>query len=100
MRNPLIYPMVASLWFYKILISPVLSFFGVKCRHYPSCSTYSLQAVERHGPWAGGWMTLARLLRCQPWGTSGVDNVPQNVTKPPIWAPWRYGLWRSTNETE
>ena len=34
---------------------------------------------DRFGLWAGGWMTLARLLRCQPWGTSGLDFVPQNV---------------------
>ena len=45
-------------------------------------------------------MTLARLLRCHPFkrlgATSGVDNVPEAVTKPPIWAPWRYGQWRGT----
>ena len=39
------------------------------------------EAIARFGLWAGGWMTLARLLRCQPWGTSGIDNVP--ITAPP-----------------
>ncbi|MEP1229919.1 MAG: membrane protein insertion efficiency factor YidD [Litorimonas sp.] len=101
MRDLFLYPMLAALWLYKRFISPVLTAFGVTCRHEPSCSSYSKEAIIRHGPWAGGWMTLARLLRCQPWGSSGVDNVPKAVTKPPIWAPWRYGLWRGTyNEPE
>ncbi len=97
--------MLAALWVYKRLISPILSALGVTCRHEPSCSTYSRDAILQHGPWAGGWMTLARLLRCHPFerlgATSGVDNVPKAVTKPPIWAPWRYGQWRGTyTETE
>jgi len=99
--KPLIWISVALLWVYKLFISPILYFFGVRCRHEPSCSTYSKQAITRFGFWAGGWMTLARLLRCQPFerlgATSGVDNVPEQVKKPPIWAPWRYGLWRGTN---
>ena len=45
------------------------------CRHLPTCSDYADQALDRFGLWAGGWMTLARLLRCQPWGTSGLDFV-------------------------
>ena len=100
MHRVFTYPMLALLLFYKAVISPVLYFFGVRCRHYPSCSSYSKEAIERHGPWPGGWMTLARLLRCHPFarlgGTSGVDKVPQSITKAPLWAPWRYGLWRGT----
>ena len=42
-------------------------------------------------------MALARLMRCHPWGTSGIDNVPETVQKAPFWAPWRYGLWRGTH---
>jgi len=87
------YPMLAALWIYRAFISPALYALGIRCRHEPSCSAYSREAIVRHGPWAGGWMTLARLLRCQPFGTSGVDNVPETVTKPAIWAPWRYGVW-------
>lgn len=90
-------PMLLLLAIYKWVISPVLQMFGVTCRHHPSCSTYSVEAIEKHGPWQGGWLTLARLSRCQPWGTSGVDNVPEEITNPPIWAPWRVGLWRRTN---
>jgi putative membrane protein insertion efficiency factor len=100
MKNPFIYPMLALLWFYKVFISPVLFAFGVRCRHEPSCSTYSQQAIGQHGPWIGGWMTLARLLRCQPRGTSGVDNVPKNITKPPLYAPWRAALWTKTHSDD
>ena len=100
MRNPLSYPMLAALWIYQRLISPIFHALGVRCRHYPSCSAYSRKAIIQHGPWAGGWMTLARLLRCHPFerlgASSGVDNVPKEITKPPIWAPWRYGIWRGT----
>ncbi|WP_415810694.1 membrane protein insertion efficiency factor YidD [Litorimonas haliclonae] len=98
MERLLSYPLLGLLWIYKNLISPFLFALGVRCRHYPSCSTYSAEAIKRHGPWPGGWMTLARLLRCRPGGTSGVDNVPEHITKAPLWAPWRYGRWRSVND--
>jgi hypothetical protein len=56
------------------------------------------QALQRHGLWAGGWMTLARLLRCNPWGNSGLDFVPAVPPKDARWyLPWRYGRWRGTN---
>ena len=45
-------------------------------------------------------MTLARLLRCQPWGTSGLDFVPQALPEKSRWyMPWRYGRWRGTNDS-
>jgi putative membrane protein insertion efficiency factor len=97
LRGPFLWIMLAALAIYKLIISPILYFFGVRCRHEPSCSTYSEQAIKRYGPWYGGWMTLSRLLRCQPWGTTGVDNVPENITTPPLYAPWRVALWTKTN---
>ena len=73
---------------------------GPRCRHLPSCSDYADEAIERFGLWAGGWMALARILRCQPWGTSGLDFVPpQPPRRARWWLPWRYGRWRGTNET-
>jgi len=82
---------------YRVTLSPVL---GPRCRHLPSCSEYADEAIERHGLWAGGWMTLARILRCQPWGTSGLDFVPPAPPRSARWfLPWRYGRWRGTNET-
>jgi putative membrane protein insertion efficiency factor len=80
---------------YRITLSPVI---GFHCRHVPTCSQYADEALGRFGLWAGGWMTLARLLRCQPWGTSGLDFVP--AARPPgarWYLPWRYGQWRGVN---
>jgi putative membrane protein insertion efficiency factor len=74
------------------------SLVGFRCRHLPSCSEYADQAIERFGLWAGGWIALARLLRCQPWGTSGLDFVPETLPEKSRWyLPWRYARWRSTN---
>jgi putative membrane protein insertion efficiency factor len=58
---------------YRQWISPLL---GPRCRFIPSCSAYGLEAIERHGPWRGGWLTLKRLLRCHPFTPCGCDPVP------------------------
>jgi uncharacterized protein len=77
---------------YQLTVSGLV---GRTCRHLPTCSDYASEAIETHGLWAGGWMGLARLCRCQPWGTHGYDPVPG---EPPAGAqpllPWRYGTWR------
>ena len=52
-------------------------FLGGHCRFYPTCSDYSIEAYERHGAWRGTWLTLRRLLRCQPFRRGGLDPVPQ-----------------------
>jgi putative membrane protein insertion efficiency factor len=71
---------------------------GFDCRHLPTCSDYADEAIGRHGLWAGGWMTLARLLRCHPWGTSGLDFVAEAPPCGACWyLPWRYARWGSTN---
>lgn len=71
---------------------------GSPCRYLPSCSEYADQALERHGLWAGGWMTAARMCRCQPWGSSGLDFVCERLPEKSRWyLPWRYGRWRGTN---
>jgi putative membrane protein insertion efficiency factor len=73
---------------------------GFHCRHLPTCSQYADEAIARFGLWAGGWMTLARLLRCHPWGTSGLDYVPGATPAGARWyLPWRYARWRSVNPT-
>lgn len=82
---------------YRYTLSPLI---GPRCRHLPSCSDYADESIARFGLWAGSWMALARIVRCHPWGTSGLDFVP---TTPPCrarwWTPWRYARWRGTNET-
>lgn len=76
---------------YRYTLSPLV---GFHCRHLPTCSEYADEALDRYGLWAGGWMTLARLLRCQPWGTSGIDRVPETAPPGAHWyAPWRYARW-------
>ena len=58
---------------YRFFLSPWL---GSACRFEPTCSAYSLQAIEQHGAAAGAYMTLHRLARCQPWCEGGHDPVP------------------------
>lgn len=60
---------------YKRFLSPLL---GQHCRFEPSCSVYSMQAIERFGALRGSWLTLRRLLRCQPLCDGGEDPVPQH----------------------
>jgi uncharacterized protein len=47
-----------------------------RCRFHPSCSQYALDALELHGAGRGTWLALRRVLRCHPWGGSGLDPVP------------------------
>lgn len=58
---------------YRLFIGPALK---PGCRFEPSCSSYSLQALQQHGALAGSYLTLHRLLRCQPWCEGGHDPVP------------------------
>ena len=58
---------------YKVIISPL---FTGSCRFVPSCSSYAAEAVSRHGFLRGGWLTLQRIVRCQPFGSGGYDPVP------------------------
>ena len=59
--------------FYQKWISPLL---GPSCRFIPSCSSYSIEAISRHGPWKGGWLTIRRLSKCHPFTPCGFDPVP------------------------
>ena len=58
---------------YQVTLSP---FLGGNCRYQPSCSHYGIEAIGKYGPFKGGWLTLKRILSCNPWGGSGYDPVP------------------------
>lgn len=81
---------------YKLTLSPLFMVFGVRCRHVPTCSEYGAECVSRFGVWPGGWMTLARVSRCRPGGSSGYDPAPLETNSVPFWAPWRFGDWALT----
>jgi hypothetical protein len=58
---------------YQTAISPL---FPPSCRYLPTCSEYAAQAIEQHGVFAGGWLTMRRLVRCHPFCAGGFDPVP------------------------
>jgi putative membrane protein insertion efficiency factor len=58
---------------YQLLISPVI---GPHCRFYPSCSHYSIEAIEHFGLVVGIILSIRRILRCHPWHPGGFDPIP------------------------
>ena len=65
---------------YQLCISPLL---GPKCRFYPSCSAYALDALRQHGTGKGSWLALKRLCKCHPWHPGGYDPVPEKSNSTP-----------------
>jgi len=61
---------IAVVWTYRCTLG---YFMGGHCRFQPTCSQYMLDAVEKHGPWRGGWCGIKRICRCHPFGGSGYD---------------------------
>ncbi|MGC3872301.1 membrane protein insertion efficiency factor YidD [Halomonas sp. GXIMD04776] len=61
---------------YQYGISPLL---GPRCRFWPSCSHYAIEALQLYGPFKGGWLALKRILKCHPWHAGGIDPVPPRV---------------------
>jgi uncharacterized protein len=64
---------------YRLFISPLL---GPRCRFYPSCSAYALEAVQVHGALRGSWLAVRRLSRCHPFHAGGLDPVPPRAAGP------------------
>ena len=65
--------LILPIRFYKYAISPHLP---AACRYTPTCSQYAIEALRKHGPIKGIYLTIKRLSRCHPWGGSGYDPVP------------------------
>lgn len=58
---------------YKKTLSPVLGHFGFKCKYYPSCSEYTMQAIEKYGCIRGVFLGTKRILKCNPFSKGGCD---------------------------
>ncbi|MDP4503933.1 membrane protein insertion efficiency factor YidD [Nonomuraea turcica] len=65
--------LIMPIRFYRAFISPML---GPRCRFYPSCSAYGLEAIAVHGAVRGIWLTVRRIGRCHPFHPGGIDPVP------------------------
>lgn len=76
--------LVALVRGYQLVVSP---WTPPSCKYYPSCSSYAVTALERHGAARGTWLAARRLGRCHPWSAGGVDDVP------PV------GYWRTPTDS-
>ncbi|HEX8676782.1 MAG TPA: membrane protein insertion efficiency factor YidD [Segetibacter sp.] len=66
------YPFILLIKIYQLAISPLI---GPKCRFTPTCSQYGKEALQKYGFIKGGWMTIKRIAKCNPWGGHGYDPV-------------------------
>lgn len=66
--------LLIPVYIYRGVISPLLP---PSCRYTPTCSRYTIEALKRHGPIRGSYLSAKRILSCNPWGGSGFDPVPE-----------------------
>jgi uncharacterized protein len=78
MKKILIAPFIFLVKVYQILISPLIP---ATCRFQPTCSHYTIEALQKHGLLRGGRLALKRIFSCHPWGKSGYDPVPEKNEK-------------------
>ena len=71
------YILISIIYIYKKIPGP----WHNSCRHIPTCSSYGIEAISEYGSIKGSYLTLKRILRCNPWGTSGYDPVPKKGVK-------------------
>jgi len=72
-KEILSFPFIVLIKIYQLIISPWM---GPSCRYTPTCSQYGIEAFKKYGPLKGSWLTIKRILRCNPWGGQGHDPVP------------------------
>lgn len=65
---------------YQLAISPMLA---SNCRYFPTCSSYAIEAIEKHGSIKGSYLAARRILRCHPFGDNGLDPVPEKFSLNP-----------------
>lgn len=75
--------MVKMIRGYQLILSPWV---GRSCRFVPTCSAYSIEAIQRYGALKGAYLTFMRIARCHPLGGSGYDPVPSKF----LWRCWRH----------
>nr|WP_221439942.1 membrane protein insertion efficiency factor YidD [Spirochaeta isovalerica] len=73
LKNIIKYLLIGIILFYKKVISPLLP---NSCRFYPTCSTYSLEAVKKYGPFKGSYLSIKRITKCHPFNPGGYDPLP------------------------
>jgi len=72
-KKIMVFPFVLLIRGYQKFISPLTP---SSCRYSPTCSHYTIEALEKHGLLKGGWLSIKRIGSCNPWGGSGYDPVP------------------------
>ncbi len=70
--------LVLFIRFYQLFLSPLKP---KTCRFYPTCSAYAIEALQKHGPFKGSYLTIRRILKCHPFHEGGVDLVPEKESK-------------------
>ncbi|MAW95712.1 MULTISPECIES: membrane protein insertion efficiency factor YidD [unclassified Leeuwenhoekiella] len=70
--------LIVPIRLYQRFLSPILP---PACRYTPTCSHYSVEAIQKHGPLKGLWLAIKRIASCNPWGGSGYDPVPPVSSK-------------------
>jgi putative membrane protein insertion efficiency factor len=78
LKKIIAFPLILIIYVYRYAISPLTP---ASCRHYPTCSAYSMQALKMHGPMRGSWLAVKRIASCHPWGSGGIDPVPRIIVK-------------------
>lgn len=66
------FPFIAIIKIYRYFISPLI---GANCRFLPTCSDYAMQAIEKYGVLKGGFLSIKRILKCNPFCKGGVDEL-------------------------
>ena len=78
LRNIIVQILLLPVYFYRAAISPLLP---PSCRYTPTCSQYTIEALKKRGPIIGLYLSIKRIISCNPWGGSGYDPVPEPRSK-------------------